>query len=49
MNGSKSEGEKGLCNYISNSITNIDVNIQKFLKARLLWDTTKKVTKIATI
>ena len=32
MEGSKSEGQKSLCNYISNSLTNIDEKIQNFWK-----------------
>ena len=32
MGSSKSEGEKGSCNFISNSLTNIDKRIQNFWK-----------------
>ena len=32
MGGKKSVGEKGLCNFISNSLTNIDEKIQNFWK-----------------
>ena len=32
MGGSKSEGEKVSCNFISNSLTNIDERIQNFWK-----------------
>ena len=32
MGGSKSEGQKGSCNFVSNSLTNIDERIQNFWK-----------------
>ena len=32
MGGSKSKGQKGSCNFVSNSLTNIDERIQNFWK-----------------
>ena len=46
MGGSKSEGEKSLCNYISNSLTSIDVNIQSFWKLDSYGTLPKKLPKL---
>ena len=53
MRVSKSEEENSSCNYISNSLTNIDgktflKDFQKFLETRTLWDTSKYGARIDT-
>ena len=42
MGGSKREGEKSVCNCISNSLTNIDEKVQNFWKLKFYGTLKKK-------